>query len=104
MKIKCEEAKTPYNRLKLEVGTVLRIADIEGNEWMLPIELDSIQRGLKFGEKKYANSSYSGYLNDNDEEEGAGVTIFEYGYKECGEYHCGKVNGVCKLEFPSGNM
>ena len=45
---------TPYKGLKLEADTVLRIANIKGNEWMLPIELDSIKRGLKFGEKKYS--------------------------------------------------
>jgi hypothetical protein len=42
---------------------VLRIANIKGNEWMLPIELDSIKRGLKFGKKKDADGTYTGYLN-----------------------------------------
>jgi serine/threonine protein kinase len=50
MKRKCEEAKTPYNGLKIGQGTVLKVANIKGNEWMLPIELDSINRGLAFGE------------------------------------------------------
>ncbi len=89
MQRRCEEAKTPVNGLKLEADTVLRIANIEGNEWMLPIELDSIKRGLKFGEKKYTNGTHTGYINADGNEEGAGVTIWEDGDKECGEYHCG---------------
>ena len=75
MKRKCEEAKTPYNGLKVGQGTVLKVANIEGNEWMLPIELDSINRGLAFGEKKYSNGTYSGYLNADGQKEGAGVSI-----------------------------
>jgi hypothetical protein len=42
---------------------------------MLPIELDSIKRGLKFGEKKYSDVTYTGYLNADGNEEGAGVRI-----------------------------
>ena len=79
MQRKCEEAKTPYNGLKLEADTVLRIANIKGNEWMLPIELDSIKRGLKFVEKKYTNATYTGYLNADGNEEGAGVRIIGSG-------------------------
>ena len=79
MKRKCEEAKTPYNKLKLEAGFVLKIAHIKDYEWMLPIELDSIKRGLKFGEKKYPNATYTGYLNADGNEEGAGVRITESG-------------------------
>ena len=79
MKRKCEEAKTPYNGLKIGQGTVLKVANIKGNEWMLPIELDSINRGLAFGEKKYSNATYAGYLNADGLREGAGVTIFTDG-------------------------
>jgi hypothetical protein len=75
MKRKCEEATTPYNGLKIGQGTVLKVANIKGNEWMLPIELDSINRGLAFGEKKYSNGTYSGYLNADGQKEGAGVSI-----------------------------
>jgi serine/threonine protein kinase len=66
MKRKCEEAKTPYNGLKIGQGTVLKVANIKGNEWMLPIELDSINRGLKFGQKLYEDGMYTGYLNADD--------------------------------------
>ena len=80
MKRKCEEAKTPYNGLKIGQGTVLKVANIKGNEWMLPIELDSINRGLAFGEKKYdSGNSYAGYLNADGQREGAGVTILTTG-------------------------
>ena len=79
MQRKCEEAKTPYNGLKLEADTVLRIANIKGIEWMLPIELDSIKRGLKFGEKKNSKGTYTGYLNADGNEEGAGFRITENG-------------------------
>ena len=75
IKRECEEAKTPKNSLKIEETTVLKVANIEGNEWMLPIELDSINRGLTFGEKKYNNGTYTGYLNADGQREGAGVTI-----------------------------
>ena len=79
MKRKCEEATTPYNGLKIGQGTVLKVANIKGNEWMLPIELDSINRGLAFGEKKYSNGTYSGYLDADGQREGAGVTILTTG-------------------------
>jgi hypothetical protein len=79
MKRKCEEAKTPHNGLKIGQGTVMKIANIKGNEWILPIELDSINRGLVFGEKKYSNASYTGYFNADGLREGAGVTIFTDG-------------------------
>ena len=46
---------------------------------MLPIELDSIKRRLKFGEKKYDNATYTGYLNADGQREGAGVTILTTG-------------------------
>ena len=42
---------------------MLRIANIKGNEWMLPIELDSIKRGLEFGEIKDDDATYTGYFN-----------------------------------------
>ena len=56
---------------------MLRIANIKGNEWMLPIELDSIKRGLKFADIKNDDVTYSGYLNADGNEEGAGVRITE---------------------------
>jgi hypothetical protein len=90
MKRKCEEAKTPYNGLKLEADTELEIANIEGNEWMLPIELDSIKRELEFVEEKDDDATCAGYLNPDGEPEGAYcVTICESGGKECGEMRCG---------------
>jgi hypothetical protein len=83
---------------------VLRIANIKGNEWMLPIELDSIKRGLEFGEKKDDDYTYTGYFNADGEFEGAGVKIWEDDAKECGEYHCGESNGISKLEFSDGGI
>ena len=74
------EAQTPSNGLKIEADTVLRIANIEGNEWMLPIELDSIKRGLQFGEKFYENGKiYRGYFDAAGQREGAGFTTFNNG-------------------------
>jgi hypothetical protein len=58
---------------------VLRIANIKGNEWMLPIELDSIKRGLKFAEIKDSKGTYTGYLNADGLLEGAVVKITESG-------------------------
>ncbi len=72
---KCKEAKTPYNGLNITESTILKLANIKGNEWMLPIELDSIKRGLKFGEKKFSDGTYTGYLNADGQREGASVTI-----------------------------
>jgi len=51
IKRRCEEAKAPKNGLNITETTILKVANIKGNEWMLPIELDSIKRGLKFGEE-----------------------------------------------------
>jgi len=48
---------------------------------MLPIELDSIKRGLKFAEIKDDDGTYTGYLNADGEPEGAGVIIWEDGDK-----------------------
>ncbi len=75
IKRKCGEAKTTYNGLNITETTILKLANIKGNEWMLPIELDSIKRGLKFGEKKYSDATYTGYLNADGQREGVGVTI-----------------------------
>ena len=69
---------TPYNGLKLEADTVLRIANIKGNEWMLPIELDSIKRGLEFGENEDPGDTYTGYFNADGEYEGAGVRFWRF--------------------------
>ena len=97
MQRKCEEAKTPYNGLKLEADTVLRIANIKGNEWMLPIELDSIKRGLEF-RAQGSDFTLKSYFNADGQKEGAGVIINEIGGKYFGEYHCGRLNGICKVE------
>jgi hypothetical protein len=75
IKRKCKEVKTPYNGLNITETTILKLANIKGNEWMLPIELDSIKRGLEFGLKKYSDATYTGYLNAGGQREGAGVTI-----------------------------
>ncbi len=69
---------------------------------MLPIELDSIKRGLKFGEKKYSNGTYTGYLNADGQREGAGVTIYTDCQKESGEYHCESLNGIGTIVLPNG--
>jgi hypothetical protein len=68
IKKECEKAKTPKTSFKIKETTVLKVANIEGNEWMLPIELDSINRGLTFGEKKYADGTYTGYLDADGQE------------------------------------
>jgi hypothetical protein len=60
-------ATTPLDTLELEETTVLKVANNEENEWMVPFELDSINKGLIFGEKKYENCDYSGYFNDAGE-------------------------------------
>ena len=79
IKRRCEEAKAPKNGLNITETTILKVANIKGNEWMLPIELDSIKRGLKFGELEYANATYTGYLNADGLSEGAGVTFMNDG-------------------------
>ena len=43
---------------------------------------------------------YTGYLNANDQREGAGVTITFDGERDSGEYHCDKINGICKILIP----
>jgi len=57
----------------------LKVANTEEDKWMLPIELESINRGLTFGEKKSAKRTYTGYLNAAGQKEGAGVTYFNSG-------------------------
>jgi hypothetical protein len=73
-------SKDTLQRTQDGQGTVLKVANIKGNEWMLPIELYSINRGLAFGEMKDdTGNTYSGYLNADGLREGAGVTILTTG-------------------------
>ena len=58
----------------------MKVANTEENKWMLPIELESINRGLTFCQKKYYdNATCTGYLNADGQREGAGVTILTTG-------------------------
>ena len=69
---------------------------------MLPIELDSINRGLIYGEKKYSSFTYIGYFNADGQIEGAGVLTHDDEEKSSGEYRSGNLNGIGKYEFPNG--
>ncbi len=57
---------------------------------------------MQYGEKKYSNYKYNGYLKDGLEE-GPGITIWKDGQKNIAEYHLGKLHGCGKQEYASGN-
>ncbi len=69
---------------------------------MLTIELDSIKRGLIFGEKQFADGTYQGYLNADGQKEGAGFTHRNNCSYEYGEYHHEKLNGIGKADYING--
>jgi MORN repeat len=57
---------------------------------------------LQYGEKKYSDGVYNGYIKDGLRE-GPGITILTSGQKDIAEYHLEKLHGCGKLEFASGN-
>ncbi len=90
--------------LTLKPGAVLKIGIDDETMWMLPGELYAIKQGLKFKEEKYDNWTYRGYFNKDGEREGVGITTFNDGKKQSGEYKRGKRNGMVKAEYNNGDI
>lgn len=57
----------------------------------------------QYGTIKFANAVYKGYINQKDQKEGPGRTIFTNGYKEIGNYNNGKLQGSAKIEYENGD-
>jgi hypothetical protein len=95
---------TYYFGVTLQPGVILKIATKAETMWMLPGELNAIEHGLEFGEKKYMKCTHRGYFNKDGEREGVGITTFNDGEKHSGEYKRGKRNGVVKAEFAEGDI
>jgi hypothetical protein len=58
MKRECEKLLKIDYGLQMLPDTVLKIANIEGCEWLLQAELKAIKDGLKFVEKKVFDKNY----------------------------------------------
>ena len=79
---KCEEASTTNYGLTMLPGTVLKVANTELTKFLLQAELLAIKNGLKFDERDYMGINkyrYTGYFNSNDNFEGVGVVLTDFG-------------------------
>ena len=85
-------------------GVVLKLAKTQETKWFLQGELKAIKDGHVYKEIEYKSSTYRGYVNQNGEEEGVGIQIWNDGDKMSGEYKDGEKNGVIKAELSNGNV
>ncbi len=74
------------------------LANTPETSWFLQGELKAIKDCNKYKEMKSKIRAYRGYVNQDGEEEGVGITIFNDGNKYSGEYKGGLPNGVIKAE------
>ncbi len=102
MEKRCEHAKIIDYGLSLNVP--LELANTPETNWLLQGELKAIKDGHVYKEGKNENSTYRGYVNQDDEPEGVGIVIWNNGDKYSGEYKGGVANGVVKEEFADGNI
>ena len=66
----------------MQPGTVLKVANTELTKFLLQAELLAIKNGLKFDERDYMRKNkfrYTGYFNSNDNFEGVGVVLSDFG-------------------------
>ena len=102
MEKRCEHAKIIDYGLPLNVP--LKLARTPETKWLLQGELKAIKDGNEYVEIQYEDGTYRGYVNQDGEEEGVGITIFNDGTKFSGEYKGGLPNGVIKAEYADGNI
>ncbi len=56
-----------------------------------------------YGIIHFPNAVYKGYINQDNQKQGPGRTIFKNGYKEIGDYNGGKLQGSASIEFENGD-
>ena len=78
--------------------SLIRVANTPNTQFLLQAELRAIQNGLQYGELKFTNAIYNGYVK-NGKREGVGITTTTSGQKEIAEYHLNKCNGCAKVEY-----
>jgi hypothetical protein len=81
--------------------SLIRVANTPNTQFLMQAELRAIQNGLHYGEIKYSNGIYNGYLKDG-KREGVGITTMTSGQINIAEYHLNKLHGCAKLELEDG--
>ena len=84
MEKRCEHAKIIDYGLPLNVP--LKLARTPETRWLLQGELKAIHDGHVYEELKGENWTYRGCVNQDGEQEGVGIEIFNDGSKYSGEY------------------
>jgi hypothetical protein len=90
--------------LRVTDPSLLRVANTPNTQFLLQAELRAIQNGLQYGEIQVNEElTYKGYVDKDDNFEGAGMRIHISGYKDYGEFHLNNSHGCVKVEYASGN-
>jgi hypothetical protein len=95
-------AKSTDYGLTVTDPSLIRVANTPNTQFFLQAELRAIQNGLQYGQIKYDNGIYNGYVKDG-KREGVGITTGTSGQKDIAEYHLNNRHGCVKVEFGGGN-
>jgi hypothetical protein len=102
IEIQCMLAKsTDDYGLTVTDPSLLRVANTPNTQFLLQAELRAIQSGLQYGQIKYDNGIYNGFVKDG-KKEGVGILTFTNGEKHIAEFHLNKLHGCAKMEFANG--
>jgi hypothetical protein len=82
--------------------SLIRVANTPSTQFLLQAELRAIQNGLQYGEIKYSDGIYNGYVKDG-KREGVGINTFTDGQIDIAEYHLNKLHGCGKVEWANGD-
>ncbi len=85
--------------LKVTDASLITVAFTPNTKFLLQPELRAIQQGLQYREIQVNEKwTYKGYVNEDGDWEGVGITICTDGYKDYGEWHLNKLHGYGKVE------
>jgi|LauGreDrversion4_2_1035121.scaffolds.fasta_scaffold256736_2 hypothetical protein len=85
--------------------SLLKVANTESTRFLLQAELRAIQQGLQYTEMQVTKEIiYKGYVDKDGQREGVGMRIKTDGYKDYGQWHLDKRQGLGMAEFPNGNI
>jgi hypothetical protein len=101
IEIQCELLKSTDYGLFVTDPSLIKVANTPNTQFLLQAELRAIKNGLKYGQIKYDNGIYNGYVKDG-KKEGVGINSFTSGHKDIGEYHLNKLHGCAKVEYADG--
>jgi hypothetical protein len=102
IEIQCTLAKSTDYGLFVTDLSLIRVANTPNTQFLLQAELRAIQKGLQYGQIKYSDGIYNGYVKDGKREE-VGITTWTDCQKEYGEYHLNKLHGCAKVEYANGS-